>query len=87
MKRYLKFIVTIMILLSILVALSGCGIKSDVETIEEKTRRELEETTENEAEESDEGDLRRGRQQPPRSSAVHEGTDRSGLISEPSNNI
>ena len=46
MKRYLKFIVTIMILLSILVALSGCGIKSDVETIEEKTRRELEETTE-----------------------------------------
>ena len=53
MKRYLKFIVTIMILLSILVALSGCGIKNDVKTMEEKIRRELEETTENEAEESD----------------------------------
>ena len=56
MKKYLKTIVTIMILLSILVALSGCGIKNDVKTMEEKIRRELEETTENEQQPESESD-------------------------------
>ena len=54
MKRYLKFLVTIIVLLSILVALSGCRIKNNVQTIEEKIRRDLEETIENEEKSDDE---------------------------------